>query len=600
MNSPRVLRTGVLLAGLSFSAFAASPRVYTLDADFDEGVLFNVNHDAPNNDQLQLNTAGDIQTLPVLYVANAAEDTISKIDTDSNSEVGRYRSWFGPVGQVGFVNHPNGYLTGPAPSRSAVDADGNCFVANRGFTRPPQLMKILNDTFIDRNGNGVVDTSTDINGNNVIDPGEIMPLGDTNGNGRVDQSEIMDERVAWIEPLDVLGISLCRSVSIAPNGNIWVGGFNSRNYAELSPVDASLISGPFPAHTCYGSLVDASNILWSASLSTNLGRLDTTTGAFTTFSHSSSGSNYGIGIGSDPTNSNNPMVILGANGGSSFKKFDIPTSGFSYPAPSVTPLGVSVDANNDVICSDAVGGTSFLGCSKFRADGTLIWSSGPQPGATSASQRGAIVDANGDVWTIHPDNDIISKFDGGTGAPLGTFPVGDGPYTYSDASGSSFIQTNPTGTWAVVLDAGERGAENCVISWNGSTDNGSSFEVIADASDTASSVGDFNPASATPALNGVEVPGIAGRYVYVRVRFISANQTSPILEDLTIACCPQYGDVNDDCCVDRTDLNLVLAEVRAGGNDPTYDVNGDGEVDIVDARRVAVLFCTPRTGDPCL
>ncbi|MGD8261017.1 MAG: hypothetical protein PVJ22_01560, partial [Desulfobacterales bacterium] len=35
---------------------SAAEKVYTFDADFDEGDKVNVNHDSPNNDQLQLDT----------------------------------------------------------------------------------------------------------------------------------------------------------------------------------------------------------------------------------------------------------------------------------------------------------------------------------------------------------------------------------------------------------------------------------------------------------------------------------------------------------------------------------------------------------------
>jgi hypothetical protein len=580
---------------------AANPKVYTTDSDFDEGVLVNVNHDTPNNDQLQLNDAGSIQTLPIMYIANGGEDTISKIDTNTGDEVARYRSWFGPAGQPGHVSHLGNPFTGPAPSRSAVDADGNCYVANRGFGMVPTLMKILNGSYIDRNGNGVVDTSIDADSSGTIDPSEIFPLADNDpANGMVDQAEIQDERVAWIVPVGPQN-GLARSVSIAPDGNIWVGLYNSRTYQAFDQNTGAALTSTFStaAHRPYGSLVFSNGELYSASLSGSLGRLDTNTGTFAQFFHS--GSNYGIGIGNDPTNSNNPMVVLGNTNLNDFIKFDIPSSTFTYPAATtVNSYGISVDGNNDVFCSDDAGGGARVGCSKWRADGTLLWSSPVQPGGIFGDQRGAIVDANGDVWTVNKNSNSISKYDGGTGAPLGVTPVGNQPYTYSDASGSSFIQTNPTGTWAVVYDAGERGAKNCTFSWTAQTPGGSSLEVIADASDTKTSVGDFNPNDAIAVSNGVPVTSLAGRYVYIRVRFVSANQISPILEDLAVSCCPQHGDVNDDCCVDRTDFNLVLSEIRARGNNLLYDVNGDGMVNIADARRVAVLFCNPVTGDPCV
>ena len=58
------------------------------------------------------------------------------------------------------------------------------------------------------------------------------------------------------------------------------------------------------------------------------------------------------------------------------------------------------------------------------------------------------------------------------------------------------------------------------------------------------------------------------------------------------------GDFNGDSCVDRADLSVILFEVRAGGGDPTYDLNGDGLVNIADARKLVLLFANPN-GTPC-
>src|SRR6185295_8764153 len=46
---------------------AIGRRVYTLDADFDQGLLFNVNHDAPNHDELRLNQV--TEPFPFIWVA---------------------------------------------------------------------------------------------------------------------------------------------------------------------------------------------------------------------------------------------------------------------------------------------------------------------------------------------------------------------------------------------------------------------------------------------------------------------------------------------------------------------------------------------------
>jgi hypothetical protein len=58
------------------------------------------------------------------------------------------------------------------------------------------------------------------------------------------------------------------------------------------------------------------------------------------------------------------------------------------------------------------------------------------------------------------------------------------------------------------------------------------------------------------------------------------------------------GDLNGDCCVDRSDLDILMARVRARSTDLTYDLNGDGKLDIADARTLVLRFTNPG-GAPC-
>jgi hypothetical protein len=59
------------------------------------------------------------------------------------------------------------------------------------------------------------------------------------------------------------------------------------------------------------------------------------------------------------------------------------------------------------------------------------------------------------------------------------------------------------------------------------------------------------------------------------------------------------GDINGDGCCDVTDLDLALAHVRGPApHDPSYDFNGDGEVNIADCRYLVTLFTNPK-GTPC-
>jgi hypothetical protein len=56
--------------------------------------------------------------------------------------------------------------------------------------------------------------------------------------------------------------------------------------------------------------------------------------------------------------------------------------------------------------------------------------------------------------------------------------------------------------------------------------------------------------------------------------------------------------MNGDRCVDRSDLTLILGQIRARSNNLAYDANSDGKVDILDARFVVLHFASPG-GEPC-
>jgi len=56
-------------------------------------------------------------------------------------------------------------------------------------------------------------------------------------------------------------------------------------------------------------------------------------------------------------------------------------------------------------------------------------------------------------------------------------------------------------------------------------------------------------------------------------------------------------DFNNDLCVDRDDLNLVLNTIRKpipANNQVKLDLNGDGVVNIADARKLVTLFTNER------
>ncbi len=574
---------GATLAfALSGTLANAATKTYTTDADFALGILSGVNYTAVPN-QLQLNAVGT--TFPIMWVANAGEDTISKFDTTANREIARYRTWFGPSGQAGFIGHPGNAYSGPAPSRTAVDVEGNAYVLNRFFnggTGRPVLLKILAEGFIDRNGNGVVDTSTDTNNNGVIEVGEIKSMADLNGNGIIDPNEITDERIAWaVQVGDVNGLG--RALCVGTDGNLWVGMYNTQRYYKVRASDGATIAGPVAttptagqpsvgAWQPYGCLIDSAGTLWSASLGGPLGKIQNTqsdTGPWTIASFS--GGMYGIALG-------NGKVYTGSNN----RVFDPSTNtSAAIPNMNVSTAGIVVDGSGNII-----GGTSTI--RKVSPAGALLWQAPLQAGSASYAV-GIQVDSNNDVWQMgFQQAGRMQKYRGSDGAPLGVFPVGDHPYTYSDAAGFSARNiTSPTGTWTVVFDGGAADTPWGKVSWTDLVPSGAGVIVQMR---TANTEADLPNQAYTPVGNGSNFTA-AGRYIQVQAR-LNANSdgSSPIVYDLTISSRIMVCDVDSDGDIDNADLTLIRTAVgqTPAANDPR-DANLDGKITIADVR-----FCTLR------
>ena len=577
-------RVAVAVTAALGSALAfAVGRTYTTTADFDLGVRVGV---STVGNVLTLSATGS--TFPVLWVANAGEDSLTKFDTRNNKELARYRTWFGPAGQTGHAPHLGNAFAGAAPSRTAVDVDGNAYVLNRHFDgRSAVLIKVLADGGIDRNGNGVIDTSTDTNGDGIISASEMLPLGDTNGNSIIDPSEIKDERIAWAMRVPdgaaapLLAGRLGRALCIAPSGNLWVGLYNDSTYYEVSSTDGRTLRGPINVGvTPYGCLIDSQSRLFSADLGNGMGRLNTINGV--------SGGRLDLIDGTYGIALDNNFVYFAGNGGNGRPYFRVNKTTFvqddNSQGPNFSSVGISVDGNGDIVTGVFSGG----GVTKYRAsDGAVLCTNSGYPNMSET--RGVIADADRNIWQISVSGSLIAKYGPGC-EKLGTFPVGNSPYTYSDAAGLAARSiTTRTGDWNVVFDSAAPGIVWGRINWLVNQPTGSGLVVRARASDNAAALSGLPFITVT---NGGSF-NASGRFIETQVRF-TANDAglAPVLDEISVNSIISSCDVNNDGVVNLTDIALVRAGIgqTPTANDPR-DANGDGKITVLDAR-ACVVKCT--------
>ncbi len=80
------LLVGVLPAPITSAQVVGTDITYTSDADFDQGTLVSVNHDAPDGDQLQLDSP--TEPFPFINVAASGRGTVVRVKTDTGEVVG--------------------------------------------------------------------------------------------------------------------------------------------------------------------------------------------------------------------------------------------------------------------------------------------------------------------------------------------------------------------------------------------------------------------------------------------------------------------------------------------------------------------------------
>ncbi|SDP88151.1 hypothetical protein [Lentzea jiangxiensis] len=543
-----IATTSFLLAALAVPAFAApvpgTDVLYTLDGDFDNGVLQDVNHNAPNNNQLQLDRSTVF--FPYVNVAASARGTMVRIDVNTGQIVGEWAS------------APNG--RGRNPSRTTVDKFGSTWLSNRdegaggrgsvtriaviqGGTRvntdgtPNAAGDYLKGPFaynkcVDRNQDGLIATSRGL--------GDIRPW--TNAGGADDNGGVTTAADECVINYSRVTGSNTRTVAVDAQNRLWTGGQDLDH--ELLDANGAATGTQFNVGCGgYGGLIDKAGTLWSAR---NFGLLRYDPAAQTHACLNSTHGDYGLGM--DPVTGEIWHTNLSGNRVAKLAPDGTLLGAFSHG--SQYAQGVAVDNDGNVWVAHSLNGATTVG--HLRTDGTYVGNVA-LPGGVGPT--GVAIDSNGKVWVTNISTNNAQRIDpdagpvGGGGHTVGAVDLtvdlgaGAGPYNYSDMTGSVLGEiTAPQGTWSVVQDGGTNGRPWGTVTWNteaeGTVPQGTSIVVEARTSDTEAGLAGE---SFTPVANGVPFTK-TGRYIEVRAT-LTANAAgdSPVLSDLRIKSAQRTG-----------------------------------------------------------
>ncbi len=508
-----------------------------------------------------------------MWIANDAQGWVSKYDTRTGREVGRYFSVIpkdcsnsaGPPCAGGAILPTIQADRSWHPSRTALDLYGDMFVANRGIGQQGSVTKIANDpsSCIDRNGNGTIQTSRDINGDGQISPlaadGEMIIPSDMANPNTYDECVLFTKPVGGIPPGGgVGGRALAVSAGIEGSaGDVWVGiYFESRMYkmssanGELLPVAPGGLTYVPISFGPYGAIVDRLQRLWVVEPgAAHLALINTLTGTLVTeaVQNTADCASYAIGI-----DGKNRVWLPGWARGAiacrydhttgTWTKFDFSAARSQINTPFAWGRGIAVDANGRVFMSGYGAGAAQL--IRFDAETGAIIPFGTaqfidMTDANTTQSIGVGLDADGHPW-VNNGSGNASKVDNLTGAITRTPQQPSGLYTYSDFTGYQLRNfTAPRGTYRKDFEACDIDNEWRLLTWDVLTPPNTSLQVYVKAANTqaelsSSSLVRYGAFTSSPVdLVQAGVP----RTKYLRVEFVLRSvdgMTTPVLRGFNL------------------------------------------------------------------
>ncbi|MSP60355.1 MAG: hypothetical protein EXR72_08440 [Myxococcales bacterium] len=478
-----------------------------------------------------------------LWLANYADwssGTVSKINSKKVQEVARYFTvtcFSQPGGSRaacdgtngccsrddngGFVNRGNNKPSGPHqavqakdnhPSRTAVDFNGDVWVANRAFGGQSSVTKIANDMSecTDRNGTPGIQTSSDVNGDGVIDsdcnqdgvPDDLANVQKAPcKNGKAQEFFGLDDECVLFTTNTGTGNKVGRPLALGRGAvdfgpsDAWAGSYSDGQFFRIDGLSGQTKASAKVNGSPYGATVDANGILWAPNLGGGLNYFDTAKPAMAGTARNPVG--FGLGGYGVTMDRDNNVWIAGYGGGNAFRYTPDRSNGFAKlgsgywtvvnnpgGGAGASGAGRGIAADSRTMQSYFVwmardgGWVSRIDASGIAlpngADKQVDGAGMPAMQVAGGSTIGAGVDTDQNIWGVSlsgsvatrikvDQNGAMTKPDIAGGQPGMSCPVGAGdrcalkfqsnpdpqPYTYSDFTGFGLRNfTNPKGFYA--------------------------------------------------------------------------------------------------------------------------------------------------------
>lgn len=350
------------------------------------------------------------------WVANTWDSTVTKIRLETHIVEGVYR-----VG-LSSQHNPSGgaWDCGNRPSRSAVDAVGDAYIASRGFCGQATVAKFAGDPTrcIDKNGD--LD-NTDTSGG----------IADVRG-WWGDANE--DECLLWQVPVGGSG-DVIRALALDGRGRVWVGLEVPEQMVILDPADGMEISRVDMGLRPYGAVESPDGKMWVTSHwdyriqwvdSTG----DTPSNADLGPYFNTPAKAYGIAI--DGTG----RIFLGEHDAGGLMRYDPALDDWQFTNdPTVSCVGgIAVREDGMIFTADFSNDSITV----FDGDSMGVVDSWDLSADGGIAPRGVCIDFDGNIWAANFSTPNVSVVEPGVGV-IDTIPVYGNNYTYSDFTGYSLM-----------------------------------------------------------------------------------------------------------------------------------------------------------------